>query len=219
MKRYIVGLAILCVLFVAGCQIGAEPGTVVVTATPAPTEAPAPTPTVQTVFMPGEGEPIPYVICQESADWTRPADDVQQKHLDDHPRFKGAQWSELKNNLKGIHVQVEQRSPQIFRDFLDLSGLWDASEEMADLPDCAFNLTGKVEVWFVLKKVISISSPESGLVVVEVAPTDAGYQSIHMNVADLGAPGDLIKVRYVDADGHEIAPPSILRRDEAEPDA
>lgn len=220
MRRYLIGIAVcLLVLLVAGCRFGGEPETIVVTATPAPTETPAPTPTVQTVFVPGEGDTIPYIVCQESADWTRPADDVQQQHLDDHPRFNGANWTELKEDLKGIHIQVEQRSPEIFRDFLDLSGLWDASEALTDLPECAFNLTGKVEVWFVLREVKSISSPKSGVIVVEVAPADAGFQSIHMNISDLAEPGDLIKMRYVDADGHQVAPPSILRRDEAEPDA
>lgn len=218
MKRHLIALVVLVALLVVGCRLGGEPETVVVTATPAPAETPAPTPTVQTVFMPGEGTSIPYIVCQESVDWTRPADDVQQKHLDDHPRFNGADWTELKETLKGIHVEVEQRSPQIFRDFLDLSGLWDASEELSDMPDCAFNLTGKVEVWFVLREVKSVSSPESGVIVVEVAPTDTGFQSIHMNVSDLGEPGQLIKVRYVGADGHEVAPPSILRRDELDPD-
>lgn len=142
---------------------------------------------------------VPFDVCVQSADWTRPSADVQSKIWSD-PRYRerAAGAYEWTHNF----LWSEPDSASIAYHQQNLSGLWTDVRE-SQCPRRDGDRKGWTEIWALNYRVTGISL--SGLVyTITVVPQERGYEIIQFRRPDsLDAATETL--RFVNDDGRILA--------------
>ena len=135
---------------------------------------------------------VPFVVCKESATWTRPTAD-QQAHIWEDPRYAelGANAYEWTHDFIVVALSTGFQSQ-----VADKAGLW-MENVVGPSPSCAAakRIEEWVGTWILLHRVISITADGSVYTII-VEATGKGYQSI---VFKRVAP--TVTFRFVDMNG------------------
>ncbi len=164
----------------------------------------------QPASKPNPVKTIPFKVCSESLNWTRPTYEEQKRHLLEIPRRYGSSLKEIETLLRGN----EQWNKNIFAstvygssgayDTAQLSGLWKPAKFFYPNPcnDAISINNGKIaEVYALNYKVISVLWNGSQYLI-SVKTVSEGAQRIHFPRREQR---DKLPLSVVDENGQDVS--------------